>query len=201
MSEEDVVAIIRKMATKSCECDPIPTNSLKKILSSVRKKITPVMNLSIRIVCAFLEISNLQATFKKARLLPSYQKLSASKQFPVSFQISWEMHTETIQQPLWLLETTAWLPIRLPEALQLWDRLNENLWWHSLDNGEAKYHSNRCNWLECCVRHSWPWHSPRCSWEKNWHIGRCSKVVRILPVTKDPLKVNVGSPYLSFKAL
>ncbi len=201
MSEEDVVAIKRKMATKSCESDPIPTNILKKILSSMRKTITSVMNLSIRIVCAFLEISNLQATFKKARLWPSYQKLSTSKQFPVSLQISWEMHTETIQQPLWLLETTTWLPTRLPEALQLWDCLNENLWWHSLDNGETKYHSHRCNWLDCCVRHSWPWYSPRCSWEKIWHAGRCSKVVRSLPATKDPLKVNVGSPYLSFKAL
>ncbi len=43
-----------------------------------------------RIVCAFLENSHRQATFflKKARFGPRYQKLSASKIFALSFQIS-----------------------------------------------------------------------------------------------------------------
>ena len=44
---EEVVVTIRKMATKSCECDPNPTNILKKILSSVSKTITSMVNVSI----------------------------------------------------------------------------------------------------------------------------------------------------------
>ena len=49
-SEEDVVAITRKTATKSCECGPIPANILKKILSSVSTTRTSIIvNLSINI--------------------------------------------------------------------------------------------------------------------------------------------------------
>ena len=74
-----MVAKIRKMATKLSECDPIPTNILKKIWSSVSKTITSRVNLfQYRIVCTFLEIKDRHSTFKKARfgVTKNYQPVS-----------------------------------------------------------------------------------------------------------------------------
>ena len=48
LMESDVATIIRGMASKSCEVDPIPTTLLKDILSSVIKPITTVINISLQ---------------------------------------------------------------------------------------------------------------------------------------------------------
>ena len=47
LSEQEVAAIIGKMASKSCEIDPIPTTLLKKVLPSVIGPITAIVNFSI----------------------------------------------------------------------------------------------------------------------------------------------------------
>ena len=47
LSEQEVAAIIGKMASKSCEIDPIPTTLLKKVLPSVIGPITAIVNCSI----------------------------------------------------------------------------------------------------------------------------------------------------------
>ena len=45
--EHEVAATIGKMASKSCEIDPIPTTLLKKVLPSVIGLITAIVNCSI----------------------------------------------------------------------------------------------------------------------------------------------------------
>ena len=48
LTESDVATIIRSMASKSCEFDPIPTTLLKDILSSFIKPITTIIHISLQ---------------------------------------------------------------------------------------------------------------------------------------------------------
>ena len=48
VSEDEVKKIINRMATKSCDRDPIPTSLLKQILPAVIYTITEIMNMSQR---------------------------------------------------------------------------------------------------------------------------------------------------------
>ena len=47
MTKDEVSTIICKMASKSCELDPIPTMLLKEILPSIIKPITQIVNTSL----------------------------------------------------------------------------------------------------------------------------------------------------------
>ena len=48
MTESDVVTVIKGMASKSCEIDPIPTTLLKDILPLVFKPIMKIINISLQ---------------------------------------------------------------------------------------------------------------------------------------------------------
>ena len=48
MTESEVAKVIKGMASKSCEIDPIPTTLLKDILPSIIKPITNIINVSMQ---------------------------------------------------------------------------------------------------------------------------------------------------------
>ena len=48
MTESEVVKVIKCMASKSCEMDPIPTTLLRDILASIIKPIANIINISLQ---------------------------------------------------------------------------------------------------------------------------------------------------------
>ena len=66
--EQEVAAIIGKMASKSCEINPIPTTLLKKVLPSVIGPITAIVNCSITqgIFAQHWKIAIIRPLLKKA---------------------------------------------------------------------------------------------------------------------------------------
>ena len=48
VTEDEIKLIINKLATKSCELDPVPTSLLKAILPAVFPTITAIMNASFK---------------------------------------------------------------------------------------------------------------------------------------------------------
>ena len=72
LSEQEEAAIIGKMASKSCEINPIPTTLLKKVLPSVIGPITAIVNCSITqgIFAQHLKMAIIRPLLKKAGLAP-----------------------------------------------------------------------------------------------------------------------------------
>ena len=47
LKDEDVCKVVMSLKTKSCELDPIPTTTFKKLLPAILPLITKIVNLSL----------------------------------------------------------------------------------------------------------------------------------------------------------
>ena len=88
-TEKEVSEVIKKSATKTCALDPIPTQILKKHVSSLIPVITKLVNLSMETGCV-------PSSFEKALVTPllkkikpqsrRHEELQARLQSPLCFQ-------------------------------------------------------------------------------------------------------------------
>ena len=87
VTEDEIKSIINKLATKSCELDPVPTSFLKAILHALLPTITTIMNASLKhgiftnkwkiaIICPLPKKAGLDLTLKNYRPVSNLSFLS-----------------------------------------------------------------------------------------------------------------------------
>ena len=78
-TEKEVSEVIKKSATKTCALDPIPTQILKKHVSSLIPVITELVNLSMETGCV-------PSSFKKALVTPLFKKTTFNPEVMKNFR-------------------------------------------------------------------------------------------------------------------
>ena len=82
MTESEVAKVIKGMASKICEIDPILTTILKDILPSIIKPITNIINISMQfgVFAKTWKVAAIKPLLKKNRAGPDLTKLLPCQQ-------------------------------------------------------------------------------------------------------------------------